>query len=148
LSWITLYVTSDIRKSGKTWFTIHPRKSCRHQKVALTDYHFADDISHLSDEIEQAQKLLSCVERECKKVGLIINAKKTKCMSINIENPPSLYTTNGTVLEQAGDFKYLGSWLEQIERERYCCMEISSMAGSQWHVSIWMSSLNSELKEG
>jgi hypothetical protein len=69
-------------------FTIHHRKSRRHPKVALTDLDFADDISLLTGEIEQAQKLLECVERECKKVGLIINAKK-KCLSINFSPPGS-----------------------------------------------------------
>jgi hypothetical protein len=47
-------------------FKMHPRKSCRHPKVVLTDLDFAGDISLLSDEIEQALKLLSCVEREDK----------------------------------------------------------------------------------
>jgi hypothetical protein len=46
-------------------------KSRRYSKVTLNDIDFADDISLLSDEIEQAQKLSSCVEREsvCKEVG-------------------------------------------------------------------------------
>ena len=73
-------------------FTIHPRKFRRHSKVVLTDLDFADDISLLSDEIEQAQKLLTSVERACKKVGLGINAKKTKGLPINIEDPPQLHT--------------------------------------------------------
>ncbi|XP_062577713.1 uncharacterized protein LOC134239565 [Saccostrea cucullata] len=46
-------------------FTILPRKSRRHPKQVLTDLDFADDISLLSDEIVQAQELLSRVEREC-----------------------------------------------------------------------------------
>ena len=73
-------------------FTIHPRKSRRHPKVVLTDLDFADDISLLSDKIEQVQKLLTSVETACKKVGLGINAKKTKGLPINIEDPPQLHT--------------------------------------------------------
>jgi len=80
-------------------FTIHPRKSRRYPKVVLTDLDFADDISLLSDEIKQAQKLLTSVERECKKVGFAINAKKTKGLPINIEDPPPLHTSDGTELE-------------------------------------------------
>ena len=45
---------------------------------------FADDIALLSDEIEQAQELLLRVEKECKKVGLGLNAKKTKSLAYNI----------------------------------------------------------------
>ena len=50
-------------------FTICPRKSRRHPKVTITDLDFADDISLLSDEIQQAQELLLRVEKECNKVG-------------------------------------------------------------------------------
>jgi len=38
------------------------------------------------------QKLLTSVETACKKVGLGINAKKTKGLPINIEDPPQLHT--------------------------------------------------------
>ena len=39
-------------------------------------------------------KLLLSVERECTKVGLCINAKKTKALPINTRDPPSLPTTD------------------------------------------------------
>jgi len=42
----------------------------------LTDLDFADNIALLSDENEQAQELLLKVEKECKKVGLGLNARK------------------------------------------------------------------------
>ena len=47
----------------------------------ITDIDFADDIVLLSDQIKQAQELLNRVEKECKNVGLGINAKKTKLMA-------------------------------------------------------------------
>jgi hypothetical protein len=96
-------------------FTITPRRSSRHPKVTLTDLDVAEDISLLSDEIVQAQTLLLSIEKECNKVGLGINAKKTKSLLLNIENPTPLHTGDGTVLEwvhQVEDFKYLGSWME------------------------------------
>ena len=58
-------------------FTLTPRKSRRHSAVVLTDLDYADDISLLSDNVEQAQELLNRVEPECAKVGLRLNAKKT-----------------------------------------------------------------------
>ena len=42
----------------------------------ITDLRFADDIALLSEEIAQAQELLSRVEMEASKIGLHINAKK------------------------------------------------------------------------
>ena len=59
-------------------FTIYPRKSRRQPKVTINNLDFADDISLLSDEIQQAQKLLLRVEKGCNKVGRNINTKKTK----------------------------------------------------------------------
>ena len=126
-------------------FTIHPRKSRRHPKTVLTDLDFADDISLLSDEIEQAQELLLSVERECKKVGLGINAKKTKGLPINIEDHPPLHTIDGTELEWVDDFKYLGSWVKQSERD------IAVRKALAWQAlngmtRIWKSGLRQDLK--
>ena len=126
-------------------FTITPRKSRRHPKVALTDLDFADDLSLLSDEIEQAQELLLSVERECKKVGLGVNAKKTKGLPINVENPPPLHTYDGTELEWVSDFKYLGSWVAQSERD------IAVRKALAWQAlngmsRVWKSAMSRDLK--
>ena len=70
--------------------TITPRRSRRHPAIVLTDLDYADDISLLSDHVEQAQELLTRVESECAKVGLRLNAKKTEVITYNIppEHPP------------------------------------------------------------
>ena len=86
-------------KEKELWFTLKPRESSRHPKLVLPDLDFADDIALLSDEINQAQGLLFRVEKECNKVGLGMNAKKTKGLAYNIENPTPLHTANGTELE-------------------------------------------------
>lgn len=59
-----------------------------------------DDIILVSD-VEQAQELLTREERECAKVGLRINARKTKVISCNIlpDHPP-LMTTGDTALRE------------------------------------------------
>ena len=85
-------------KEDELGFTITPRRSRRHPKEVLADLDFADDIALLSDEIEQAQELLLRVENECKKVGLGLNAKKTKCLAYNIQNPILLHTADITEL--------------------------------------------------
>ena len=100
-------------KEDDLGFTITPRRSRRHPKEVLADLDFVDDIALPSDEIEQAQELLLRVEKECKKVGLGLNAKKTKSLAYNIQNPIPLHTADGTELEWTDDFKYLGSWVNR-----------------------------------
>ena len=69
----------------------------------LTDLDFADDISLLSDTAEKACRLLCEVERHCNRIGLGINAKKTKVMPINADEPEvRLSTLDGKPLEVDG----------------------------------------------
>ena len=98
--------------------TITPRRSRRLPAEVLTDLDYADDISLLSDRVEQAQELLTRVETECAKVGLRLNAKKTEVITYNIlpDHPP-LMTTGGNALKEANDFKYLGSWVNSSEQD-------------------------------
>lgn len=67
-----------VGKEEKLGFIVTPRRSGRHPKVVLADLDFADDIVLLSDEIAQAQELLLTIEKECKKVGLVLNVKKNQ----------------------------------------------------------------------
>ena len=83
-------------KEEELGFTITPRKSSRHPKEVLADLDFADDIALLSDQIKQAQELLTNVETECKKVGLGLNGPKTKFLAYNLEVEEPLHTINGT----------------------------------------------------
>jgi hypothetical protein len=101
----------------KLGFTLTPRRSARVHAKVITDLDFADDICLLSDDIQQAQQLLSLVETECKNVGLELNAKKTEVMTYNIEDQCPIKTTSGAVLKRVADFKYLGSWVESTEQD-------------------------------
>ena len=84
---------------------------------------FADDIALLSDEIEGAKQLLRSVETECGRVGLRLNAKKTKFMTYNIDDDIALTTREGKEISRAltdrgeQDFKYLGSWIATTEHD-------------------------------
>ena len=99
-------------------FTIETRKSRRVTARTITDLDFADDIALISDLVEEAQELLLSVEKECSKVGLQINADKTKYMSYNITDDVNLKLEDGTEIKRAEteskeqDFKYLGSWVD------------------------------------
>ena len=76
----------------------------------ITDLDFADDIALTSDSASQAQELLERVEEAALRVGLHMNAKKTKCMIFNQTTDVAMKTSSGTILEVVPDFKYLGSW--------------------------------------
>ncbi len=84
---------------------------------------FADDIALLSNTIEQARQLLRNVEIECEKIGLGLNSKKTKSMFYNV-TPEDIETIDGKLIKQAiveateeQDFKYLGNWVDSMERD-------------------------------
>ena len=126
-------------------FTLSTRKSRRHAKETLTDLDFADDIALISDEICQAQEMLLRVEKECKKVGLEINTKKTKSIAFNTDNTTKLHTADGNELEWQDDFKYLGSWVGSSEKD------IRVRKAQAWKAlngmsAIWKSNMNNSLK--
>ncbi|CAM4576982.1 unnamed protein product [Leuciscus chuanchicus] len=126
-------------------FTLTPRKSSRHPAV-LTDLDYADDISLLSDNMEQAQELLHRVELECTKVGLRVNAKKTEVMTYNVppEHQP-LITAGGTVLKEVEDFKYLGTWVNSTEQDLKVRKALAWRALNGMN-SVWNSNLSRQIK--
>ena len=76
-------------KEEELGFTLEKRASRRVAAKMITDLDFADDISLLSDTVEQACTLLKAVEKECKRIGLGLNAKKTKVMPIKFRTSQS-----------------------------------------------------------
>ena len=127
-------------------FTLQKRASRRVAAKMVTDLDFADDIALLSDTVEQACTLLLVVEKECKNIGLGLNAKKTKVMPINIKaNEVNVKTMDGTQLDIVDDFKYLGSWVASTEHD------IKVRRAQAWKVlhdmkRIWKSRLSPQLK--
>ena len=91
------------------------------------------------------------MEIECGKVGLGLNAKKTKLMFYNTE-PVEMTTIDGNIIKQAiveatqeQDFNYLGSWVDSKERD------ISSRKAKAWQAlnkmdNIWKSKLSRTIK--
>ena len=70
-----------------------------------------------SDAINEAQQLLTKVERECKKVGLGLSGAKTISSAYNVEDLVPLQTLDGTELEWMDAFKYLGSWVDSSAKD-------------------------------
>ncbi|XP_071795689.1 uncharacterized protein [Asterias amurensis] len=83
--------------------------------MTLSELDFAD-IALLSDNIIEAQELLSRVESECEKFGLHLIAKKTEYMVYNIGDHAPLKTFGGSSLKEVDDFKYLGSRMQSTEK--------------------------------
>ena len=99
-------------------FTLDNRKSSRYPAVSICDLDFADDIFLISNEIDQARKLIQSVQQQCRKVVLELNANKTEAMYFNTDIE-RINTIDGTEIKQAftntgdQDFKYLGCWCDQ-----------------------------------
>ena len=131
-------------KGADLGFTLSPRKSRRHPAKALADLDFADDIVLLSDDITRAQALLTLVEKECLKIGLTSNAKKTKVMSVNLPLT-ALQSANAIPLETVDDFKYLGSWVNSTNQDIRVRKAMAWKALNGMNV-VWRSSLSRDLK--
>ena len=121
-------------------FHLVKRQSRRIGPEVLTDLDFADDIALLSEEVQQAQELLHQVETSVAKVGLKMNAGKTKYMSYNQNQKFSINTNEGMKLEEVKDFKYLGAWMASTEKD------IKLRKAAAWNAcsklaNIWESSL-------
>ena len=126
-------------------FTVTPRKSPRHPAKAITDLDFADNIALLSDILLQAQNLLSRVERAVDSVGLQMNDSKTKFMAYNIKEDVTLVTKTGSHLEQVNDFQYLGSWVDESEKDFKIRKALVWKAYNKMR-TLWRSALPASLK--
>ena len=93
------------------------KRSRRRQPIAVTDLDFADDIALLSEEIQKAQELLTCVENKATKIGLRLNNKKTEVTVYNIPTPSPLKTIGGKAIKITDNCKYLGSWMISSEQD-------------------------------
>jgi len=77
----------------------------------ITNLRYADDTALLSDNLTSMKRILHRVDTEGKKVGLQLNAKKSKVMQITPKEflRTSQIKVNGTSLENVKNFKYLES---------------------------------------
>ena len=130
-------------------FTLHPRRSRRAGATSICDLDFADDIVLLSNEIEQAKRLVHSVEAECIIVGLRLNAGKTKVMFFNTD-VKTLHSMDGTEIKQAltdtgeQDFIYLGCWCTKDRDIR----TRKALAWKSLHKlnKVWTSDMSREIK--
>ena len=132
-------------KEEELGFQLHRRKSQRVPPIVVTDLDFADDLALLTEEMDQAQEVLSRLEEEARLVGLYCNAKKTEIQAFNHDDPIEVKSLDGTLLKIVENFKYLGAWSESTEKD----FEVrKALAWSACHKlrKIWSSTLSKNLK--
>ena len=85
--------------------------------------------------------LLSAIEREAAKVGLIINRKKTEFLTVgDIEIPKDSLVVSDGPIKQVDDFKYLGTWL-MCSRKDFEVRKAVAWKAATRMVKIWKSNL-------
>ena len=124
--------------------TLVPRQSRRIGPQTITDLDFADDIALLADNLRDAEELLHRVEAAALKVGLGMNAKKTKAMLYK-EAPSPIKTLDGSDLEIVHDFKYLGAWIASSEHD-FTIRKAQAWKACNSMEKIWKSKLPRALK--
>ena len=125
-------------------FTLDERRSSRNPAIHLTDADFADDLALLSDTIEKAQLLLLRVENAAQIVGLQRNVTKTEFMLYH-QPPGDIISLNGGKLKKVEDFKYLGSWIRNSEKDVGIRIAKAWSAMNKMDM-IWKSELRRDLK--
>ena len=132
-------------KEEELGFHLEKRKSRRHPPIVVTDFDFADDIALISEEIVQAQEMLTRLEDETRKVGLFLNEKKTKSIIEGLENPHPLTGKSGGIIGIVDYFKYLGGWMFGSNKD----FDVrKALAWSACHKlkKVWKSNMNRKLK--
>ena len=96
LDWVTR--TAFARKHGIQWSLT----------ASLEDLGFADDLALLSHRIQDMKDKTQALEEQSAKVGLKINATKTKLMRVGIKQDDGMMIA-GEQIEEVGEFRYLES---------------------------------------
>jgi Reverse transcriptase (RNA-dependent DNA polymerase) len=109
----------------------------------ITDLDFADDIMLTSDNIKNAQSMLSSIEHHAQLVGLNINLKKTEYILVGDFTESIELSLSSGLIKQVKDFKYLGSWLMNCEKDFSVRKELAWNACKKL-IRIWKSQLISK----
>ena len=126
-------------------FHLHRRRSRRNPAVVITDLDFADDLALLTEEIVQAQEILTRLETEAIKVGLQCNGKKTELQAFNHDTPVKIKTLDGTEIKSVKNFKYLGAWTESTIKD-FAVRKALAWSACHNLSKIWKSQLPRQLK--
>ena len=98
-------------------FKLDRKRSRRHNLNVINDTDFADDIALVTEELEQAQDFLHCVQENAAMIGLHPNSDKTEFMSFNQVQDTVLKTVNNENIKKVDNFKYLGPWIDDTAND-------------------------------
>ena len=90
--------------------TLKRKGSLRVPPEKLAELAFADDIALMEDTINKVESLLHKIKTATQKIGLFLNASKTKAMHFNSSVESHIHALNGDEIEKVDDFLYLGGY--------------------------------------
>ena len=120
------------------------QQSKRNPGLYLTDLDFADDLALVSENIESAADLLHSLERAASQIGLLCNEKKTEFLSSS-NSDCSLKSLNNVNIKRVTDFKYLGLYIDDSEKDFNVRKALTWKACNKLN-KIWQSNLPNALK--
>ena len=104
-------------KEEKLGFKLDRRRSRRQHPTLITDADFSDKIALIAEDMNQAQELFTRVKIESGKVGLHLNANKTKIMHYNQVNLAPVLANDNSTIKAVDSFKYLGEWMHSSGKD-------------------------------
>ena len=98
----------------------------------------------MKETVNKAESLLHKIETATQKIGLFLNASKTKVMYFNLSVESHIHAMNGDEIEKVDDFLYLGGYTNSSR-------EINTRIGKSWNAlnsleKIWNSRITTETK--
>ena len=123
---------------------LHPRRSRRHPAQHLTDLDFADDLALITESVKDAEALLQSLETIAAQTGLHCNEGKTEHITSS-PNPPELKALSGATIKRVDDFKYLGAFIMDSQKDFRTRKAMAWVACNKLS-KIWRSNLDNKAK--
>ena len=96
---LVLFKWIDLREFGVTL--------CDHDQTYIPGLDSADEIAHLDRDVEKAERHSTELITEARNVGLNVNFRKTKYITLNLHDvADTQQTLDGNMIERVEDFKY------------------------------------------
>ena len=124
------YALRESTKDTSIGFILEKRQGSRKPVVYITDADFADDLTLISNYMEQAHLLLPRLEMAVETIGLLAKYKKTEYMFFS-QDETDLKTLSGDLLQQVHYFKYLGSCIADNRKKKHGSSNRVGMEGRQ-----------------
>ena len=135
----------SVDKCNEYALTLELVRTRRFSNKKITDADYADNLTLLSDNSYNAQKLFHILEQSAGFFGLHVNATKTEYICYNQNG--LIATLNKTPLKKVDNFVYLGSNITATEKDVLIRISEAWSALDQLR-TIWKSTLREQIKKG